>query len=146
MEIIIFIAVIALICFIIGVSAEAILLGGLILLTVLLAVITVFFVINTIKLITSEACKGEFVKIDKNSGGNFDTAYYAVNGIEYPNIFPCEIILRNKIYKKNKTVNLRLNKNKKNVFDKNAIVTTITGIFLGTISLIYVINILLDFI
>ena len=144
MELIIFIAIVILICIVVGVSAEMILLGSMLFLLALLLFITVFFLVSIVRLALSKPCKGEFAEIRKNIKGNFETAFYSVENMEnaeneeYPNIFPCEIIFRNRLYKKGKKVNLRMTRNHKVVFDKNAVITTLAGIVLGIFSVVFV--------
>ena len=134
MEAFIIIVIVIALCFILGVSIETILAGVMFLLAAVLLLITVFFVLCAAKLFDSKACKAEFVKIAKSPKGNFDAAYYAIDENEYPNVLPCEIIMRNRLYKMNRTVNVRLTKDRKFVFDKNAVAATAVGIIFGTIS------------
>ena len=134
MELIVIIAVAVVLVLILGASIETVLVGVLFLLGTIMGLITVFFAVCGTGLIRSEKCRGEFVRIDRCQYRNFPCAYYRVNGNEYPNIFPCEIIFKNRIYRNDISVKLFLTAGKKYVFDKNAVYATIIGLVFGTVS------------
>lgn len=98
---------------------------------VCLAVVTllceVFFLLSLVRLLLSKKVTGTFTHIGKKEKWRFDTAFYDINGSELPNIFPCEMTMRDKFYKKDKTVKLRLGIGGKCVYDLNAVLTIIFG-------------------
>ncbi len=97
-----------------------------------------FFVVCLIWLAGSEKCRGRFIKLDKNPRYRYRSAFYSVtsgeNETEYPNIFPCELILKKYIYRSDKMCRLYVNKKHGFVFDPNAFACVFTGIVLGSAS------------
>ena len=57
----------------------------------------------------------------------FKSSYETEKG-ELPNIFPAEFVMRDKIYKPEKTVRLRIDRRGKFVFDRNARLTILFGL------------------
>ena len=86
-----------------------------------------FFIFSLIRLLLSKKVSGTFTRIGKKEKWRFDTAFYDVSGSEIPNIFPCEMTMRDKFYKKDKEITLRLGIGRKCVYDINAILTIIFG-------------------
>lgn len=76
-------------------------------LVVLLLVIFSFFVYSAVKLTGTKSVKGKFVRFGRAEGKKFDTAFYKVSDSEYPNVFPCEVVMRSKIYIPDKVCRLR---------------------------------------
>ncbi len=70
--------------------------------------------------------KAEFIYMDKGNRG-FPKAYYNANGEVYPNVFPCEMVMRNRIYKKGKNVSVWLLPKMCVVFDGNAVALVIVS-------------------
>ncbi|MGN1089704.1 MAG: hypothetical protein ACI4Q6_04825 [Huintestinicola sp.] len=128
MEILLVFIIVLVIMAVLGVSMgiiTGIILGaaGLVLL-----VITGFFIYSAVLLAGTRKCTAAFSRIDKNPRGNFDTAYYLVEGKEYPNAFPCEVTLRKRIYRPDREVTVRLNEKKGCVFDGNGFTAAVVGI------------------
>ena len=134
MEAAVVVIIIIAFCFILGVDIEIILAALMFLFAAILLAITVFFILCAAKLFDSKSYKAKFVKIAKSPKGNFDAAYYAIDENEYPNVLPCEILMRSRLYQRDRTVNVRLTKDKTFVFDRNAVAATAVGIIFGTIS------------
>ena len=86
-----------------------------------------FFIFSLIRLFLSKKVKGTLTRIGPKEKWHFDTAFYDVGGREIANIFPCEMTMRDKFYKKDKEVNLRLGISGKCVYDLNAALTIIVG-------------------
>lgn len=97
MEILIFIAVAAVVLLTLGINGFAIMKGFVLLLVLLLAFLVGFFVLSAAKLLAAKRCKGEFVRFEKNK--NFETAVYKIDGAEYANLFPAEPVMRGLIYR-----------------------------------------------
>ena len=84
-----------------------------------------FFAACLIFLISCERKSGEFLEIDDE--GRFPRAVYDIDGERVPNLFPCEMIMRDKLYIPEKRVKLLLGKVKRFAVDGNALVTIIVG-------------------
>lgn len=98
---------------------------------VCLVVVTVlcemFFLFSLIRLLLSKKVSGVFTRIGRKEKWRFETAFYDISGKEIPNIFPCEMTMRDKFYKKDKEIKLRLGIGGKCVYDMNAMLTIIFG-------------------
>ena len=101
-----------------------------------------FFVLSLALLLTSKRKRGVFTRI--NEEGHFPSAVYEIDGEEYSNIFPCEMVMRDKLYVPEKTVVLYFSKLRHAVIDKNALITIIAGsaifIPLAVIAVMFLIN------
>lgn len=116
---------------VIGVKVEiitGIILGGLMLVNFLLLL---FFVGCSVMLAGSKQKRAVFSRIEVRTGedkkGKFDRACYLIEGREFPNAFPCEIVLKDKLYIQDKPVTVWLCEKRGMVFDRNAFAAVITG-------------------
>ncbi|MCR4779810.1 MAG: hypothetical protein K5876_01800 [Ruminiclostridium sp.] len=89
-----------------------------------------FFIFCLVRLFMSKKVRGVYKRIGRKERGRFDTAFYEVDGRELPNIFPCEMAMRDKFYKKDKEITLRLGAGGKCVYDLNAVLSIVIGAFL----------------
>lgn len=105
----------------------------------------VFFVFCLIRLFLSKKVRGTFIRIGRKEKGHFDTAFYNVDGRELPNIFPSEMAMKDKFYKKNKEVTLRLGVGKKCVYDLNAVLTIVCGTLLFGMACLFIVIIYEEF-
>lgn len=92
-----------------------------------IATMFIFFSYALIRLALSRRCEAEFAKLDKNPKSRFRSAYYKVDGKEYPCIFPCEALIKKRIYTPDKRYVVRLDKSEERVFDRFAVLTCIIG-------------------
>lgn len=138
MELIIILIIVLVLALILGVSLSVIMLGIMFLLVLTLLFIVTFFSVCAVWLAGSRKYKGTLTKVDKNPKFKYNSAYYNIDGEEFPNVFPCEVILKKYLYKTDKTCVLRLNRKKKIVFDGNAYACVIAGLVLGVSSLVMV--------
>ncbi|MBP5378255.1 MAG: hypothetical protein J6X85_10845 [Ruminococcus sp.] len=142
MEFILVIAIIVVLCIILGVKTIYLLAAGAALLGLIyiasLALLCFFFV----RLFFAKKHKAVFSRIDKNPRGSFKVAYYTIDGTEYPNVFPEEGLLRSKLYRSDRNSTVFLTKNKKNVYDKFACATCTIGFLLTIATAVAVIMIL----
>lgn len=120
---------------VIGVKVEiitGIIMGGLMLINFLLLL---FFTGCAVMLAGSKQKRAVFSRIEVRTGddsenkGKFDRACYLIDGREFPNAFPCEIVLKDKLYIPDKSVTVWLCEKKGFVFDRNAFAAVITGFF-----------------
>ena len=125
MEFLIVLAMIVIIMLCLGFGVGDIIMLALMIFSVLAVLTGVFFVLSLIMLIFSRKKKGTFTRI--NEEGRFPVAVYEVDGAELKNVFPCEMILRDKLYVPEKTVTLYFTKFRGAVIDKNAFITIIAG-------------------
>lgn len=112
-------------------------------LVVLLLVIFGLFVYSAVKLTGTKSVKGKFVRFGRAEGKKFDTAFYKVSDSEYPNVFPCEVVMRSKIYIPDKVCRLRYDGKRNEVFDLNAVCCVIFGLVLSSVSAVMMILFLL---
>lgn len=98
-------------------------------------VMEIVFAVSAVILAGTKKCTGKFSRIEKGDG-SFDRVYYTVDGMEYPNAFPCEVTLRSAIYKPDREVALRLSEKMGKVFDTNARAASAVGLVLCTIGLV----------
>lgn len=125
--------IIVILLLILGIGFDVIISGVLILLLIITAASELFFVYFGIRILFSRRFSGSFVRIDKPEKSRFDVAFYGTESGELPNVFPAEFVMRDKIYKPDKTVSLRLDAGKKYVYDRNARLTIGFGLLLCTL-------------
>ena len=70
-------------------------------------------------------------KIEKPEGSAFERAVYNIDGESCSNAYPCEAVMRKKLYREDKEVQVRYYARKKCVYDRNAVITTIIGLIFG---------------
>lgn len=139
MEFILVIAVIAVLCIIFRISTEFIIIGILAVIGLIIVSMTLMFIYSLVCLLFSKKHDGYFSRIDKQDKNKFKTAYYIVDGKEYPCIFPAESMFTDTLYKKDHKYNVWLNTHKKKVFDRFAFATCITGFLTSLVIVISVI-------
>lgn len=125
MEFLLVFAMIAIIMLLLGFGAGDIIMLATYIIAVLVLLTGVFFVISLVFLMFTKRKRGVFSKI--NDEGRFPHAVYEIDGEEFPNIFPCEMVMRDKLYVPEKTVTLFYSKPRRAVIDKNAFITIIAG-------------------
>lgn len=91
-----------------------------------IVLIGVFFAVCVVLLIMSRPADATFIEFDE--GRKFPVAVYKIGGENIPNIFPCEMIMRDKLYVPNKQIRLLYCKPRRSAIDKNALITMIMGI------------------
>ena len=131
MEGIIVIAVVVALALILGVKPIVIGVAAVCFAGLFLLFMVIFFIIFFFKMVSSKRTEAEFTKIDKRSpNARFNLAFYKIDGMEYPNVFPEEGIMEKMLYKTDKKYYVRLNKNGY-VFDRFATTTCIIGFTLS---------------
>lgn len=138
MEILIILGVVIALLLIVGVDVTTILAGFMGLLFLVLLVMIGFFLYCLFILTGSKKHRGVLTKTEKSPRYNYKCAYYMIDGEEYDNIFPCEVVLKKHFYSVGKEYTVRLNKKKGIVFDPNAYACVIAGSLLTAASLILV--------
>ena len=87
-----------------------------------------FFIFSAVRIMTCRKKEAVFCKTEKFPGTKFDRAVYSVDGQECACVFPCEVVMRSRIYRSDKAVNVYYSEKKKYVYDKNAAVTVFAGL------------------
>lgn len=128
LELLLILVILVVLCICLGIDSEIIACGVIGLVCLFCVVYILFFIYSCTRIIVSKKCNAFFVRIDKSPHGKFQTAYYSVDGKEYANAFPCEIIMKKHIYRTDKNCNVRLDKKKSLVYDKNSVITATIGI------------------
>lgn len=107
-----------------GVTAFLLFLSGLLAIT---------FLICSVLLLMSKWKEARFLRVDLPSEkAKYKVAYYLVEGEEIPCLFPEEGVLRQKLYRTDKTYHVLLNRKLGRVFDRFAVTTCILGLMCGT--------------
>lgn len=132
-------AVIIVLLYILGFGLNLIASGIGVCLLFVTAACELFFLFSLVRLLLSKKVRGTFTRIDKKEKWRFDTAFYDVGGREISNIFPCEMTMRDRFYKKDKEISLRLGIGGKCVYDLNAALCIIFGnVLFGAACLFFV--------
>lgn len=125
MEFLLVFALIVILMLCIGFGWGDILMMALLAAAALTVLIGAFFLVCLALLLSSKKKRGVFSKFSEER--QFPCAVYNIDGEEFPNVFPCEMILRNKLYVPDKTVTLCYIGFRRAVIDKNAFITIISG-------------------
>lgn len=91
----------------------------------LIVLIGGFFAVCLALLAFSKRRRGVFVEIDEST--RFPVAVYNIDGENVPNMFPCEMVMKKRLYVPEKEITLLYCKPRKRTIDKNALVTIIVG-------------------
>lgn len=126
-EILITIGIVLFLLFIAGATLDFFTAAVILLIAAALALTAVFFIVFTVFLIGSKAHTAYFTRFCAKNKSSFESAVYSIDGTEYFNAFPKEVVLAKRLYKADKPVRVWLAKNKKFVLDKNAVTTIIAG-------------------
>lgn len=124
MEVLLGAVVIIFLLALVGVDIWYILIGVIALIALAALFTAWMFAVGVVMLLRAKRCEGEFLRFDE--GKRFEYAVYFIDGGEYGNIFPAEMVWRKRLYKTGVSVKLRLTK-KGSVFDRNALLTTVIG-------------------
>jgi len=136
LEPIVILAVIIVLCKVIGVSNEMIVLGIMALVELVIVGMVLMFAYFCIRLAFSKKKTAKFTKIAKTEKSSFKVAFYMIDGEEYPCIFPSEMILNDKMYRPEKTYKVMYNQRMKKVFDIWTILTCILGLICSAFAVI----------
>ncbi|MBE6836500.1 MAG: hypothetical protein E7509_00660 [Ruminococcus sp.] len=106
-------------------------------LSLLLVVISMgvfgFFVYSLTLLFKTKRKNAKFLNFSINKKYKFKTAVYLIDNEEYENIFPAESMIFKRFYEKSRTVKVYCFTNKNKVFDKLAVITTLSGVISGAL-------------
>ncbi len=144
MEILLALIIIIVICKILGVSNFVLILCGLGIIELLIILMFLFFVYHTIHLVFSKKHTAKFTRIDLPEKGKFKVAFYEIDGIEYPCVFPKESGVSS-IYNTEKNYKVKYSKLLKKVYDFWAICTCIVGLIFSVIAVVITFSIIQNF-
>lgn len=125
MEFLIGYVLIAVILLLMGFSLAQIGFFTLIITGAIIVLIGGFFAVCLVLLAFSKRRRGVFVEIDENT--RFPVAVYKIDGENVPNMFPCEMVMKKRLYVPEKEITLLYCKPRKSAIDKNALITIIVG-------------------
>lgn len=91
----------------------------------LIIFIGAFFAVCLAMLIFTVKTRGVFIEF--NEDGRFPCAVYDIGGACVRNLFPCEMVMRNRLYIPGKEIKLLYFKPRKFALDRNALLTIIIG-------------------
>lgn len=143
MEFIIGYVMIAVIMLLIGFSLVQIAIITLMIIGVGVVLIGAFFAVCLVFLAMSKRKTAVFISIDEEP--RFPVAVYKIDGEEVPNLFPCEMIMREKLYVPDKEVNILYCKPRRSAIDKNALVTIIAGSAVFIPAAVFSVNMIVTF-
>ena len=127
MEFLIGAAVIIILLLCLGVDWGMIAMGIIGLIGLGIVLLAIFFLVCAAALMCAERVTAVFSEL-RGDNRRFDVAYYLIDGREYPNLFPGEFVMRDKFYRKDKPVRVKLLRKAGVVFDKNAMGTIYVGL------------------
>ncbi len=127
MEFILGIAVIVIILLILGFGVDVIMIGFVGLLCLMSASSSVVLLYFGVRLMFSKRCEGEFTRIGRQGKRRYDAAFYSTDEGELPNVFPAEVVMKERFYRPDKKLRMRIDRGKKYVYDSNARLTIILG-------------------
>ena len=141
MEALIVLIILILLAVISGVSIEMIAICLLGLIGLGFGLLSVYFVFCAVRIIKGEKHTARVAETRKSERFNYPTAYYDVDGNIYANAFPCELIMKKKLYQQGRECKVYVcrRKNKEPiVYDPNAVLSTFVGLFLTLCSAIVI--------
>lgn len=142
MEILAGAAVIVVLLLCLGVDWGMIAMGIMGLIGLGMVMLAIFFLVCAAVLLCAKRVTAFFSEL-RRGDRHFDVAYYIIDGREYPNLFPGEFVMRDRFYRKDKPVRVRLLRKAGVVFDRNAIGTVLVGLAVSLpVSVFFVICVL----
>lgn len=128
MELIIVIAIILVLCLILGVNLNQILMGVTMLVCIFFIFMAIGFIYCAVRLLFCKQKEAYFSRFDNVKNGRVQVAYYLVEGEEYPCVFPKELVMEKKLYSTDKSYTVMLDMKSKKIYDRYAIATCVLGL------------------
>ena len=119
--------------FILGIGIDVMMIGAVWIVFIAAVFSELLFLYFAVRLLLSKKASGKFTRIGRTEKGRYDSAFYSIDGTELPNVFPAEVVMKDRLYDTEKAVRLRIDAGKKFVYDRNARLTIILGVPLTTI-------------
>ena len=143
MEAIIVVIVLILLAVISGVSIDVISVCLLGLIGLGFGLLSLYFVFCAVRILRGEKKAARLAETRKSERWGYPTAYYEVEGNIYANAFPCELILKKKLYQKGRECTVYVCKHREKaplVYDPNAVLSTFAGLFLSLCSAVVIVS------
>lgn len=131
MDIVIGIIVVFILLLCLGASLELIAMIALGIIMLFIVFMLVVFVYASVVLLIGKRTKGFYIRSETEEKSKIPYAIYTIDGVEYRNMFPLEVIFQKKIYREGKEVKLILNEKSKRCFDNNAIACCVLGLLVS---------------
>lgn len=131
MELLLGIAVIFILLLCLGASVELIISVALGIIGLFIVFMALIFIYAFVVMIASRKTAGKYACSREDEKSRILFAYYIIDGVEYKNMFPMEVIFQKLIYKEQRQVKLLLNEKRKRCFDNNAVICCILGIIVS---------------
>lgn len=128
MEFLMVLIIVIVLCLILNISLNYIVTGILILAGVGAVFFAVSFLYCFVMLLCSKKKVARFVRIGPAKGERFQVAFYLVEGVECPCMFPREAVLTDKLYRTDRSCRVMWHPGKGKVFDRYACVTCVLGL------------------
>lgn len=125
MEYIIVLALLSIIFFCLGLSLGDVLMMLAVLLCAGIVFVGAFFLFSLVVLASSRKVTASFLKM--NDEGRYPCAVYKVGDSELKNLFPSEMIMKDKLYVPEKEIKIRRCVLFNAALDKNAVMTIVVG-------------------
>ena len=125
MEFLIVAALAAIILLCLGVPLSDILMMLAALVCIAIVLTGLFFAFFLVVLLSSGKASAKFVRM--NEDGRYPCAVYKIGGKELKNLFPSEMVMKNRLYVPEKEISIRKCAFIKAALDKNAVMTIILG-------------------
>ena len=133
MEFILGLVIIVILLLILGFGLNFIFVGFVCLLGLAAAATELVFLFFAVRLLFSKRVRGSFTRIGRAEKARYDTAFYRIDDTELPNVFPAEMVMKDRLYRVGREVKLRVDVRKKFVYDRNARLTILLGVPLCTL-------------
>ncbi|HRR76909.1 MAG TPA: hypothetical protein P5191_08875 [Ruminococcus sp.] len=130
MEFFAVLAVVIVLCIVLGVSADVMIMGAVGLVAFIIFAMTILFIFFAGRLLRSHRTEAVFLRVDKPEGQRFRCAYYEAGGREYPCVFPSEPSI---MYREGKRCMVFLHTASGKVFDRFAATTCMLGLALSLV-------------
>ncbi len=131
MEMIVTAAIVIVLALCLGADLAIVPIMLMVIMTAVLIFIFFFFAVCAVRLLRTEKKRAFFSRIGQKGKDNFSRAFYNIGSEEYPNVYPCEIVMRSKLYRHGKEYTVRFDRRHGEVFDLNAVCCTVAGLVLG---------------
>ena len=138
MEALIVIVIVAVLLIIMGVTAEVLIAGFMGLLCLMMLALFLFFGWCIFRMTRCRKCTGRLADVEKEPKLGYSVPVYEIDGEKYRNVFPCEIVMKDRLYTEGRECRLMLDEKRGKVFDGNARISSIMGIVLSGVSFVMI--------
>ena len=101
------------------------------LMCLLMLVLFLFFGWCIIRLTRCKRSTGKLARVEKHPKYGYGIPFYEINGEVFANVFPCEVVMKKRLYSKGRECKLMFDGKRKKVFDGNATISSLGGLILS---------------